>query len=177
MITVRCVCDEPQPYRSVAGTMQCHLCYRTISEAAITVQTTERASIDEYALSLAVTAAGRSEDPYTKVGACAMREDKTIAALGYNGPPPGVDIDWSDRDERRKWVVHAETNAMRYVRPGEVFMVASTLLPCPQCMLILASMGVKRVVYRDTLDPTVYDNDLCLHVAERSGIEVERLSD
>ena len=167
-----CECPVPDPYTTIARTQRCHTCFREVPPPKATV----RPSIDEYALSLAVAASGRSEDPYTKVGACAMREDKTIAALGYNGPPPGVDIDWSDRDERRKWVVHAETNAMRYVRPGEVFMVASTLLPCPQCMLILASMGVKRIVFRDTLDPTVYDNALCLEIAWKSGIAVEQLS-
>ena len=71
--------------------------------------------------------------------------------------------------------MHAETNAMRYCRPGEVTLVASTLLPCPKCMLILASMGVKRIVFRDTLDPDVYDNSLCLEIAWKSGITVTQL--
>lgn len=73
----------------------------------------------EYALAMADVARLRSEDPYVKVGACVLRHDHSVAGVGYNGAPPGVEIDWSDRDERRKRVIHAETNALRYVSPGK----------------------------------------------------------
>jgi len=170
---IYCSCVTPDPYTTVGGVQKCQHCYHDVAQKE---RVGPRPSLDEYAMILAEAASARSEDPFTRVGTCAVRADKTIAALGYNGPPPGVDIDWSSRDERRKWVVHAETNAMRYVKPGEVFMVASTLLPCPQCMLILASMGVKRIVYRDALDPAVYDGELSLEIARESGVAVTRLS-
>jgi dCMP deaminase len=131
-----------------------------------------RATIDEYALALATTAATRSEDPHRQVGACLIRQDRTVAGLGYNGAPPSVEIDWADREDRRLWVIHAEANALRYVRPGEAVLLAVTSLPCPACMMSAASYGVRRVVYRDELDPKVYDRDLILRIARACGVEV-----
>lgn len=135
---------------------------------------TDRISWTEYGMELANTAALRSEDPYRKVGTCLMRADHTVAALGFNGAPSGVEIDWANRDERRRWVLHAESNALRYVTPGEVQMVVTTSLPCATCMLLIASYGIKLVVYRDELDPAYYDRDHILEIAARCGIEVTR---
>lgn len=140
----------------------------------MTKEETARLPWPTYAMRLADTASLRSEDPYRKVGTCLMRADHTVAALGFNGAPPGVEIDWEDRDARRAWVLHAESNALRYVRPGEVEMVVTTTLPCTQCMLLIASYGIKQVYYRDELDPAIYDREQILAIAERSGISVER---
>lgn len=113
-----------------------------------------------YALLLADAAAQRSEDPYHKVGCALMRPDGRVASLGYNGAPPGVEIDWNDRDGRRLMVVHAEVNALRAVTPGEVEFAACTMMPCDRCLLQLAAYGVRRVHYRDELDPSVYPTGL-----------------
>jgi dCMP deaminase len=134
-----------------------------------------RLSLEDYALELAHTASARSEDPFFAVGACLVRHDKTVAALGYNGAPPGVDIDWADRDARRVWVVHAEANALRYVRPGEIAFAAVTALPCAVCMVQIVAYGIKRVVYRDDLDPATYDTTQILRIAEGCGIEVQKV--
>lgn len=108
-----------------------------------------------YALKIAQVAAERSEDPWCKVGCCLLRRDNSVAALGYNGAPPGIEIDWSDRDARRKRVIHAECNALRYVRPGEVRLCATTISPCADCVKALASYGVEILVFSDfyVLDP------------------------
>jgi dCMP deaminase len=111
--------------------------------------TTERLSWEEYALELASVAALRSEDPYLKVGACILRHENSVASLGYNGAPAGIEIDWEDRDERRKRVVHAEVNALRYVRPNECYLLACTHLPCNDCLKMIASYGIHRVIYRE----------------------------
>lgn len=124
-------------------------------------------------MELARTAALRSEDPHRKVGTCLVRADHTVAALGYNGAPSGVEIDWENRDERRGWVLHAESNALRYVTPGEITLLVTTSLPCATCMLLIASYGIREVVYADELDPAVYDRDQILEIARRSGINVE----
>lgn len=136
-----------------------------------------RPTWEEYALLLAQTAALRSQDLNYKVGAALMRHDHTVAGLGYNGAPSGVEIDWGDREGRRGWVQHAESNALRYVRPGEVELLASTLMPCGQCMLMIAGYDIKRVVYRGELDPSVYDRDATLDLAIRCGIEVYKMTD
>lgn len=128
-------------------------------------------------MSLAGTASTRSEDPYMKIGACLLRPDHTVAALGFNGAPPGVEIDWDDRDARRGWVIHAEANALRYVHPGEVSILASTLMPCERCILLIASYGIKTIVYRDELTySNTYDPAKTLEIAAACGIEIRRIA-
>tara|TARA_Y100000592_G_scaffold52137_1_gene82420 strand:- start:2647 stop:3048 length:402 start_codon:yes stop_codon:yes gene_type:complete len=101
----------------------------------------------EYGMELAKTASLRSEDPYVQVGCCILRPDNSIASLGYNGAPPGVDIDWSDRDDRRKRVIHAETNALRFIKPGEGDRMFVTLMPCSDCLKNAASYGINKIFY------------------------------
>lgn len=131
-----------------------------------------RLSLYGYALRLAHSAAERSEDPYHKVGCALVREDKTIAALGYNGPPPGIDIDWSDREKRRAHIVHAEANALRYVKPHEIMFAATTMMPCGPCVLLLASYGVQLVAYSEPLDPAVYNVKEIMQIAEDVGVRM-----
>tara|TARA_R100000808_G_C2148015_1_gene156066 strand:+ start:1576 stop:2037 length:462 start_codon:yes stop_codon:yes gene_type:complete len=103
----------------------------------------------EYALELAKVASMRSEDPYRQVGACILRSDNTVASLGYNGAPSGINIDWSDREMRRSKVVHAEMNALRYIQPNECYLLATTLLPCTECIKNIAAYGIKKVVFNE----------------------------
>lgn len=131
-----------------------------------------RLSWQEYSLKLAIVASERSEDPYVKVGACCLRYDKSCASIAYSGAVSGIEIDWSDRDERRKRVIHAEQNALRYVKPGEVWLLACTLLPCRSCLQTIASYGIKYVVYRDLYDK----DDFSLTLAEEYDIKLEQIS-
>jgi dCMP deaminase len=110
--------------------------------------------IDKYSwwLLLAELASARSEDPWCKVGAVGIREDGSIAGVSYNGAPPKIEIDWSNRDERRKYVVHAETNLLRYIKPNECPIVATTISPCFDCLKNLASYGVKQVFFKEYYD-------------------------
>jgi len=108
-----------------------------------------RISWPEYALRIAEAVATRSEDPYVKVGACILRKDFSVASCGYNGAPPGVEIDWSDRDDRRKRVIHAEVNALRFIKPGEGHLLAVTLRPCSECLKNIVSYGIREVYYRN----------------------------
>ncbi len=110
---------------------------------------------NEYALELATVAAKKSKDPWKQVGACLLRHDNTVAGIGYNGFPAGMREDWVDRDKRRLYIVHAEQNALRYVKPDECALIAVTLLPCNDCLRSIASYGIKTVVYRD-----IYDRDI-----------------
>ena len=121
----------------------------------------KRLSWEEYALELAWVASQRSEDPYLKVGACVLRHDNSVASLGYNGAPMGVEIDWSNRDERRKRVVHAEINALRYVKPHEAKLIAVTHLPCNDCLKSIASYGISTVVFREIYDKDRSSLELC----------------
>ena len=98
-------------------------------------------------MELAKTASLRSEDPFVQVGCCILRPDNSIASLGYNGGPPNIDIDWSNRDDRRKRVIHAETNALRFIKPREANRMFVTLMPCPDCLKNAASYGINQIFY------------------------------
>ena len=104
------------------------------------------------ALNLAYSIAkDRSEDPYVQVGAVAKKHDNSLI-VGYNGAPSGVEIDWSDRDQRGIKVVHAEENVLNYCQPGEVEFLACTHIPCPSCLKTLAIKKVPRVFFREFLE-------------------------
>jgi deoxycytidylate deaminase len=121
---------------------------------------------EETALVLAETiAACRSQDPYLQVGACAVLQDNSVS-LGYNGPPPNIEIDWSDREHRSARIIHAEVNALRSVKPGDCKFLATTLLPCRHCMTFIASKEIKRIVFRE-----IYERDtLAFELAKEFGI-------
>lgn len=131
----------------------------------------KRKSWEETALILAETiAACRSQDPYVQVGACAVLQDNSVT-LGYNGPPPGIDIDWSERETRGARVIHAEVNALRSVDPGQCKFLAVTLLPCRHCMTFIASKGIKKILFRE-----VYQRDnLAFELAREFGIKLVQM--
>jgi dCMP deaminase len=135
-----------------------------------------RPSWDEYAITLARAAATRSEDPYIKVGAVALRSDHSVASLGYNGAPSGVELDWSNRDERRKRVLHAEANALRYVQPGELSggLIATTHLPCLECLKACRAQGVTDIVYDNDI-PDYYNVSDIFKIAEEFGVTLRKL--
>jgi len=117
---------------------------------------------EEYALSLAQTAATRSEDPFHKVGACALGYDNKVLGLGYNGLASGKDVDdkfWDDRDARRPYMIHAEANCLSLFRSGECKLLAVTLLPCSYCATMIAAYKIPNVVYAEIYDrdPTAID--------------------
>ena len=63
-----------------------------------------RISWEQYALNIAKTASERSEDPFMKVGACALNKDNMVLAVGYNGLATGKKVDkyfWAVRRDRR----------------------------------------------------------------------------
>jgi len=123
---------------------------------------------ERYALELAKVAAMKSKDPWRQVGAVVLRHDKTVAGVGYNGFPSGVEEDWECRERRRLFVVHAEANALRYVKPDEGWLIASTTLPCNNCLKTIVSYGIKKVVYGETYP----SDESSLDVAGLMGIEL-----
>lgn len=143
--------------------------FRSWQRTKLKMKPRKRKSWEETALILAETIAKcRSQDPYEQVGACAVLQDNSVS-LGYNGAPPGVEIDWSEREGRRAKVIHAEVNALRAVVPGQCKFLAVTLLPCRHCMTFIASKGIKKVVYRE-----VYERDkLAFELAREFKIELE----
>ena len=116
-----------------------------------------RISWEDYALKLACTASERSEDPYKKVGACALDYNNRGLGVGYNGVAAGVCVDpefWEDRDARRPFMIHAEANCLSLFKAGDCKLLAVTLLPCSACATTIAAYRIPTVVYKE-----VYDKD------------------
>lgn len=113
-----------------------------------------RPSWDQYAINIAHVAASRSED-IRKVGACALDHNNRVIGVAYNGLAAGkvVGVEfWEDRDTRRPYMIHAESNLLSLFKRGEAMLVACTLLPCSCCATNIAAHGIKRVVYSETYD-------------------------
>jgi len=131
-----------------------------------------RPSWDEYGMLLAYAASSRSPDPYVAVGAAAFRSDRSTVSTGYNGSESGVEIDWSDREARRPFVVHAERNCLKYAKLGEPYYLYVTLSPCLKCLSLAVHHGVKEIIY-----DKVYDRDTeALTQASEYGITLRQLS-
>lgn len=114
----------------------------------------------------------RSQDPYVQVGAVVIKTDGSMF-LGYNGAPSGVNIDWSDREERRRRVIHAEANVLNYVKPGECKLIAVTHLPCLECLKTIAQKRISKVIYSEELAHCHID--LSKQLASEFNIELIRV--
>ena len=102
-------------------------------------------------LALARHISGWSRDPSTKVGAVLVRPDRTIASVGYNGFPRGVDDDpvrLADRAMRLALTVHAEVNAVLNARePIHGYTLYCTLPPCVACAGVLLQGAIGRLIF------------------------------
>lgn len=134
----------------------------------------ERLTWDQYAVQLAKVAALRSPDPYKKVGACALDSKNRVIGVAYNGlisnfePPVNF---WNNRDERRKYVVHAEANLLSLFRRNKCKLLACTLLPCSACATLIAAHGIRKVVYNE-----VYTRDTnALDIFKFYNIELKQV--
>lgn len=111
-----------------------------------------RLNWEEYAMELAKTAALRSEDPFRKVGACALSHDNRVLGVAYNGLKSGKNVSpefWEDRDFRRPYMIHAESNLLSLFIRNQCKLLAVTLLPCTSCARLICAWNVKSVIYLD----------------------------
>lgn len=91
-----------------------------------------------------------SKDPSTKVGAVIVRPDRTIASVGYNGFPRGVEDTYTTREDKLLRTVHAEANAILAARePLHGYSLYVTPLhPCANCAGLIIQSGIKVVRYK-----------------------------
>lgn len=111
---------------------------------------------DQRFLDLAAEVASWSKDPTTKVGAAIVRDDRTVASLGFNGLPRGVednDFRLGNREEKLAMTIHAELNAILSSHvPVRGLTLYATLPCCDRCAAHIIQSGIRRVV---TLSPDV----------------------
>jgi len=98
-----------------------------------------------------------SKDPSTKVGAVIVRPDRTIASVGYNGFPRGVDDSpevYADRPKKYMRVVHAEANAILSAREPlhDYTLYVTPLHPCATCSGLIIQSGIKLVNFSMSRD-------------------------
>ena len=110
-----------------------------------------RPSVEEFSIIFSESASSRSEDLYKKVGCSIFNKEGRLLSIGYNGFQSKQKVSkriLKDREERRKYIIHAEINALsRIKREEEPYIIATTLLPCSACALNIASYGIKKVIY------------------------------
>lgn len=107
---------------------------------------------DEYYMIIATTAARKSKDPSTKVGAVIVRPDNSVVATGYNGFPRGVADTperLNDRNIKYSLVVHAEMNAILSARESLSGYTLYTypFMPCDRCFVHVIQAGIRKVVF------------------------------
>jgi dCMP deaminase len=134
-----------------------------------------RPSWEQYALMLAKTASSRSEDPYKKVGACALDHNNRVLGVAYNGlvsKKKASNRFWRNREVRRQYMIHAEQNLLSLFKRGEAKLIACTLLPCSDCARLICSWEIPVVCYLDD-----YERDLgALSIFKFYGTSLKKIS-
>ena len=114
---------------------------------------------DESFMDIVAILARRPHCIHHQVACVLVDQNHRIISTGYNGPSSGNNNHCDDlivgcsKDKGNGCRgLHAEDNAMRYVKGSliEVLQNATCyclLLPCPQCMKNLLANGVKRIVF------------------------------
>lgn len=106
---------------------------------------------DERFLQLAQLISSWSKDTSTKVGSVIVRPDRTIAALGFNGFPRGIEdrIDRiADKGFKHNVILHAEENALlsRTETVRGYVLYTWPVIPCSRCAAQIIQAGIVRVV-------------------------------
>jgi dCMP deaminase len=109
-------------------------------------------SWNEYFMQMCNVVKLRSRDPKKQVGSILVSDDNRIISTGYNALKKGSNdnIDWDNRDLVHLLVLHAEVNCLLYATSRfENTTLYSTLSPCNHCIKLIASSGVKKIIYQD----------------------------
>lgn len=112
----------------------------------------KRIGWEEYALELAKTASIRSQDPYRKVGACALDWNNRVLGVAYNGLAPGKNVSskfWKNREQRLPYILHAEQNLLSLFNRNQARLIAVTLLPCTSCAKLICCWNIPLVIYHE----------------------------
>lgn len=110
---------------------------------------------DKWFLGMAEYVSTASKDPSTKVGAVIVRPDRTVASVGYNGFPRGIEDSperLNHRETKYKYVVHGEMNAIANCKEDMKGFTLYTwpFFTCSVCALHVIQHSIKRVVAHGT---------------------------
>jgi dCMP deaminase len=140
---------------------------------------------DEYFMLQAMMASFKSKDPATKVGSVFVDEHNHQITMGYNGFVAGIDeakLPWGKdktqplEHQKYGYVVHSEANAIlhapRSLRNSRCYV---TLFPCNECAKLLASSGVKEVIYLSDKHQGTESNRIAKKIFELTDIKYRQL--
>ena len=135
---------------------------------------------DERFLRLAREVSTWSKDPSTQVG-CVIAADKThiVAGIGYNGFPRKLADDEKllDRDEKYKYILHAEENALINMHHNQYVKTLYTwpIAPCNRCAAhILQYPQIGRIVAPSTKHERFQEGiEIALEMFKSAGIPVD----
>lgn len=124
-----------------------------------------RPTWDEYFLNIAFDISNRSQDPNIKHGAVLVNSDHHIIGTGFNGPMKGAfdtEIPFNNRDEKRKWMIHAEENCLLNCTQSYANRKDSVLYvtgePCNTCLQRICNFGIKNIVVADRVGSITENN-------------------
>ncbi len=142
-------------------------------------------SWDDYFMLQAMMASFKSKDPATKVGSVFVDENNHQITMGYNGFVAGIDeekLPWGKdksfplEHQKYGYVVHSEANAIlhapRSLRGSKCYV---TLFPCHECAKLLASSGVKEVIYLSNKNEASESNRISKKIFNLAGIPFRQL--
>ncbi len=91
-----------------------------------------------------------SKDASSQVGAVIVRPDRTIASVGFNGFPRGVEDSQdriANRDTKLLYTIHAEMNAILSAKePLKGYSIfVWPFQPCAHCAASIIQAGIKEV--------------------------------
>ena len=141
---------------------------------------------DKRYIGLAKEIAKWSKDPSKQIGAVAIGDKGQVLAQGYNGFPRGIEDTedrYNNREEKYKYVVHAEMNCIYNATYNGVSLEGATIyisgLPvCSECAKGIIQAGVKRVVWKAINDIPVRwleSNMLSQELFAEAGVEYDRV--
>jgi dCMP deaminase len=141
---------------------------------------------DEYFMLQAMIASFKSKDPATKVGSVFVDSKNHQITMGYNGFVAGIDerlLPWGKdktqplEHQKYGYVVHSEANAILHAtRSLQGSRCYVTLFPCNECAKLLASSGVKEVVYLSDKHQGTESNIIAKKIFNLAGIEMKQLT-
>ena len=147
--------------------------------------TNEKAiSWDEFFMEVANSAAKRSKDPNTKVGACIVEtKNKHIIGTGYNGMPNGFDDDeapWGREGDfensKYAFVVHAELNAiLNSTKELDGATIYVSLFPCNECSKAIVQSGIKEIVYADDKYNGTPADNVSKRILSTCGVKIRKI--
>ncbi|MFZ4714569.1 MAG: deoxycytidylate deaminase [Bacteriovoracaceae bacterium] len=141
---------------------------------------------DEYFMLQAVMASFKSKDPNTKVGCVFVDHKNHQVSMGYNGHIAGLNeklLPWGNDkslpldQQKYGFVVHSEANAILHAKTSlEGAKVYVTLFPCHECAKMIATAGVKEVIFLSDKYSGSVENIIAKKILELSSITYRKQS-